>query len=516
MPSRRALVALVLAGFVAFALAACGDNGGGAKRAPTVSSAVTATGSLTSTMPPAIDRRGSKPNIVFVLTDDLSLDLLRYMPRVQQMARQGASFQNYFVTDSLCCPSRSSIFTGEFPHDTGVFTNSGADGGIGAFYSHGNEQNGFNIRLQQAGYRTALMGKYLNGYLTAASPVPATFVPPGWDAWDVAGNGYHEFNYALNENGRLQRYGHQPRDYLVDVMAAKGAGFIADAARANRPFFLELATFAPHAPYVPAPRYRGTFPLLEAPRPPSYDTLPTAAPSWLAGRPPLNALQEVTINRAYRKRVRDVQGVDDMITRIETALQQAHLLRNTYVVFSSDNGYHMGEYRLMPGKQTAFDTDIHVPLVIDGPGVPAGVRTRATVQNIDLAPTFEQIAGVPGAGDGHSVMATLAGGTPSGWRNAALVEHHGPDFDFAHDPDAQAASRGDPTTYEAMRTAAFTYVEYRDGEREYYDLHTDPEELHNVYAGLPSGTKTRLHAELGRMEGCHSASACWAAEHVSL
>ena len=131
-----------------------------------------------------------RPNIVFVLTDDLSMDLVRFMPEVQALATRGATFDNYFVSDSLCCPSRSSIFTGKFPHDTGVFANGGADGGIGAFYANGNEETSFNIALQQAGYRTAMMGKYLNGYLQDRSPVPGTYVPPGWSEWDVAGWGY--------------------------------------------------------------------------------------------------------------------------------------------------------------------------------------------------------------------------------------------------------------------------------------------------------------------------------------
>ncbi len=120
---------------------------------------------------------------MFVLTDDLSMDLVRFMPQVQALESRGMSFENYFVTDSLCCPSRASIFTGNFPHDTGVFENAGVDGGITAFHSHGDEQSTFNIALQRAGYRTAMMGKYLNGYLQgpARSPVPGTFVPPGWN-----------------------------------------------------------------------------------------------------------------------------------------------------------------------------------------------------------------------------------------------------------------------------------------------------------------------------------------------
>src|ERR1700744_6298723 len=251
----------------------------------------------TNTGVPASLRPGpNHPNIVFVLTDDLSMDLLPYMPQVHQLQQTGMTFSNYFVSDSLCCPSRSSIFTGEFPHDTGVFTNAGPFGGLTAFYNHDDEDRTFNIALHDEGYRTAMMGKYINGYLERRSPIPATAIPPGWSEWDVAGWGYREFNYRLNIDGTIHHFGHAPRDYLTDVIARRGVHFINRSARMNRPFFLELATFAPHTPYVPAPRYRHTFPGLMAPRPPSFDVLPTNPPSWLAGHPPLTAHQIAKIN----------------------------------------------------------------------------------------------------------------------------------------------------------------------------------------------------------------------------
>src|SRR5690349_6855436 len=167
------------------------------------------------------------PNIVFVLTDDLSWNLVQYLPQVRQLQSQGLTFNDYVVADSLCCPSRSSIFTGRFPHDTGVFTNGGDDGGFGYFHSHGEEANTFATALQAKGYRTAMMGKYLNGYLPADHQGGTTpYVPPGWTEWDVAGNGYPEFIYNLNENHTVVHYGSQPADYLTDVLARKGAAFI--------------------------------------------------------------------------------------------------------------------------------------------------------------------------------------------------------------------------------------------------------------------------------------------------
>lgn len=456
------------------------------------------------------------PNIVFVLTDDLSMNLLRYMPQVQALRARGLTFRNYFVTDSLCCPSRASIFTGNLPHDTGVYANVGRRGGIRAFYAHGDEYNTFNLALQNAGYRTAMMGKYLNGYLQGPkrSPVSDRYVPPGWNRWDVAGFAYAEFHYQLNQNGHLQGYGGAPRDYLTSVLARKGVSFIDSSAARHRPFFLEVATFAPHDPYTPAPQDVHKFPGLVAPRSPAFDALPTDPPRWLSGHQPLSSDQLGRINAAFRMRVQAVQGVDRLLTGLEEALARHHQLRNTYVVFSSDNGLHMGDYRLMPGKLTAFDTDIHVPLVIAGPGIPAGATTSAFAENIDLAKTFEAMAGTSSPCDGHSLQALFHGGIPRHWRNAVLIEHRGP-ATSALDPDHQTPASGNPTSYEAMRTPNFLYVEYLDGEREFYDLRSDPYELHNLAGRLSTAQLDRLHRELGRLEGCHTGRTCWAAEHVA-
>ncbi len=182
-----------------------------------------------------------------------------------------------------------------------------------------------------------------------------------------------------------------------------------------------------------------------------------------------------------------------MIRKIEKALAAHGQLRNTYIVFSSDNGLHTGEYRLNPGKLTAFDTDIHVPLVIAGPGVPQGASSDAMAENVDLAKTFEGIAGTAMDSDGHSLLPVMGGVTPADWRNAILVEHHGPDLDGGgdSDPDSQDHLSGNPPSYEAMRTPHYLYVEYRDDEREFYDLRTDPYELHNLVSSLSAAQLAR-------------------------
>ncbi|MEA2148154.1 MAG: N-acetylglucosamine-6-sulfatase [Solirubrobacteraceae bacterium] len=473
----------------------------------------------TNTTPGGAPVAATPPNIVFVLTDDLSMDLVQYMPHLVGLQSAGMTFSNYFVSDSLCCPSRSSLFTGQFPHNTGVFSNYGNDGGFRIFHRLGNEQRTFALGLQRQGYRTAMMGKYLNGYLAGAradgSPtaLPASYIPPGWNEWDVAGWGYNEYNYRLNQDGRVRYYAHRPQDYLTNVIGGLGNRFISHSVAIGKPFFLELATFAPHAPYIPARQDRRSFPGLTAPRPPSFDRLPTGAPLWLAIHKPLRARQIVRIDRAFRRRVQSVQAVDRMIASIQQTLQARGVANDTYIVFSSDNGLHTGEYRLMPGKLTAFDTDIHVPLIVAGPGVPAGSTSPAMTENIDLAETFTAIAGTSISGDGHSLLKLLHGLHPRDWRNAILVEHHGSDLNGA-DPDFQQPVAGAPRTYEAIRTDNFLYVQYNDGESEYYNLRTDPFELHNLSASLTERDLLHLHADIARLQACHGSEQCWRAMHV--
>ena len=175
-------------------------------------------------------------------------------------------------------------------------------------------------------------------------------------------------------------------------------------------------------------------------------------------------------------------------------------------MFSSDNGLHMGEHRLMPGKLTAFDTDIRVPLIVTGPGVPAGRTVSDMAENIDLCPSFEQLGGarVPANVDGRSLVALLHGRPASNWRRAILVEHHGRVFD-AGDPDLPTQGSGNPPSYEAIRTPQSLYVEYGDGEREYYDLRADPFELRNIASGLSPAHARKLHRTLLRIEDCHGA-----------
>ncbi|MFE5815673.1 sulfatase [Streptomyces sp. NPDC056479] len=479
-----------------------------------VSGASTSTASVPATTQPAAATAANRPNIVFVLTDDMSSNLLQYMPEVQKLQSQGMTFSDYVVSNSLCCPSRSSIFTGRYPHNTGVLSNEGPNGGFGAFHDNGQERDTFATALKAKGYRTAMMGKYLNGYSpedTVDRQKP--YVPPGWSQWDVVGGGYEGYDYKLAHNHRIEKHGHRPKDYLTDVLSRKGNAFVRKSAAANKPFMLEIALFTPHGPSTPAPRDEQAFPGLKAPRSPAFNKLPSDAPGWLARQDRLTQSEKHTINRKFRNRARSLQSIDRMIGELRTTLTRAGVADDTYIVFSSDNGFHLGEYRLKAGKQTAFDTDVRVPLVIAGPGVAAGRTSNAQVSNIDFAPTFQRIGGaaVSSDVDGHSLLPLLDGGSDANWRTANLIEHRHA-VEGPGDPDNDGSESISPPDYHALRTDSYTYVEYAGGAREYYNLRNDPYQLHNRAGSLSRARLAKLHDALERLKDCRG-DGCWSAGH---
>jgi arylsulfatase A-like enzyme len=319
----------------------------------------------------------------------------------------------------------------------------------------------------------------------------------------------------LNQTGNVVSYGGQPKDYLTDVISGLGSQFIKDAAGAGSPFLLELATFAPHAPYTPAPRHATMFPGLQVPRTPAYDARPgPAAPAWLKAMPALDQAGKDKLDAGYRLRAQAVQAIDEMIASLQATLAATGHDKDTFIVFSGDNGYHMGEYSLHAGKQTAFDTDINVPLIVTGPGVPAGTVVDAVTENIDLCPTFSDLGltAPPATAAGKSLVPFFLGQKPADWRNVALIEHHG--TDDPSDPDSEPGS-GDPPTYEAIRLQDEVYVEYSTGEKEYHDVSKDPYELTNSYGALPQTKSDALHTTLVAARSCTDAASCWAAQHYT-
>jgi arylsulfatase A-like enzyme len=501
-------------------------------------------GGSTAGAPPASTK---KPNIVFVLTDDL--DLTSYASSPQRfpqfhdlMVEQGTTFRNAFVTDSLCCPSRASILRGQYVHDHGVEDNLPPNGGFEHWQELGRDTSTIGTWMHAAGYRTALYGKYLNGYPHTVAP---TYVPPGWDDWasPSAGNPYAEYNYQLNDNGKLEDHGAEPSDYLVDVLRRKSTAFI-DQHAGKQPFFLYVAPYVPHQPATPAPRYVHAFPNVKAPRPPSYDQADVSnEPAYVRDRPPLPPAVQRFDDRLYRRRLQSMLAVDDLLAGIVHSLQRTHQLDDTYIVFTSDNGFHLGEHRLPFGKQSPYDTDIHVPLTIRGPGVPAGKTVDGFAREIDLAPTFAAWghASVPSFVDGVSLAPQLTGTrAPASTPKDVLVEHYAsgdpaaraarkgrgapapadPDDD-TNPPDTGTPARGPAAAlkiarrqlvavaippYAALRTDRYLYVEYATGEKQLFDERTDPNEIHNLAATADAALLARLSQRLAALRACSGAS----------
>ena len=458
----------------------------------------------------------ARPNIVFILTDDqdLLLNSMSYLPAVRSLiAEQGLSFTNDYVPLSLCCPSRASILTGEHTHNHQVYTVTPPDGGNERYLDLGHEDANLGTALHAAGYRTALLGKYLNGYPRGSD---ATHVPPGWDEWDVPifGAAYNEFDYTMNQNGTLIQHGHAAADYLTDVMAVRARQLIRSAAADKVPFFLYLASYAPHRPSTPAPRHAKLFPGVRVPRTPSFNEADVSdKPSTLHNQPLLSKADIADLDAQYRLRLQALQAVDEMVASVVLSLRNTGQLDNTYIIFTSDNGYHMGQHRMKAGKYTPYEEDIRVPLLIRGPGVPAGRTVDALVENVDFAPTIAELAGatLDTPYDGRSLVPLLSGGAvvPASWRRAVLLEQ----FTFTEQPESpygilepsENSLEDGPVehpTHIGLRTPAYKYIEYATQEREYYDLVHDPYELQNLAKRMPAKFLDRLSTIVRALSTC--------------
>ncbi len=439
-----------------------------------------------------------KPNLVIILTDDQDLSSLAYMPKtLELLGAQGMTFRNYFVPLSLCCPSRATLLTGLYAHNHKVFTNFPPDGGFERFEAQGHEEKTLATALHDAGYRTALIGKYLNGYPRKDD---LTHIPPGWDEWvsPVKGSAYAAYRYTVNDSGKLVKHASKAEDYMTDMLSKKATAFVRGSG--SQPFFLYLATYAPHKPATPAKRHVGLFPGLKAPRTPSFNEAAVGdKPVHIRKLKRLKPEQIAAIDTLYRKQVLSLQAVDEAIAALINTLRETGQLDNTFIVFTSDNGFHMGQHRLEPGKYTAYEPDVHVPLLVRGPGVPAGVEVNALTSSVDLAATFAELAGaaLPVEPDGRSLVPFLQGETPETWRQAVLLEQ----FKYPVSPPDDDATADNPA-HVGLRTESFKYVEYGTGEREVYDLRNDPDELLNLRDRLPLAWLAQLSQRAKALASC--------------
>jgi N-acetylglucosamine-6-sulfatase len=449
-----------------------------------VAAIVRAAGGGASTGSGIVIAKTTRPNVVVILTDDQRWDTLWSMPHVHALLQEhGVTFANSFVSDSLCCPSRASILTGDYAHTTGVYDNHAPNGGEPRFRKSGDQASTLATWLHHAGYETGLFGKYLNAYRGG--------VPPGWDRWtsfETVGhrkrNGpypeaaaYHDYDVYTNAPGACGsepacRLPHSVSAYSTVYFGNATTRFI-DTAPANRPIFAYYAPYAPHAPSFPQRRYAGRFANLKPYRPPSYDEANMSdKPSWMRALPRFTTLYDRQIDADRRAQYETLVTVDNEVAAIVGALRRTHRLAHSVILFASDNGVSWGEHRLKAAtKQTAYDEDLRVPLVVRYEPYTSTPRVdRHLVVNVDWAPTLAAIAGAAHPPvEGRSFAPLLGDGrlaTP--WRTQFLIEH------------LNGVPPSIVPTFCGIRSTRYMYAYYQGGQQELYDLRRDPYELTNI------------------------------------
>jgi N-acetylglucosamine-6-sulfatase len=447
----------------------------------------------------AAQPRPDTPNVVFVMTDDQTVADLEQMPKTRRLVgERGASFDNFIVSFPLCCPSRASFLTGRYAHNSGVLSNSPEHGGG---YAAMQQRHTIAAWLRAAGYRTASVGRYLNFY----GVLDPTEVPPVWDEWYVppGPSTYIVFDYELNENGELVSYGSEPGDYQTDVFARHARRFVRENAGADHPFFLSVTPLAPHgenderAPSRfegprPAPRHRGELRDLELPGKPSLEDRDRSdRPSALEASDELSERFRERMEGSNRRRGRSLLAVDDLVAGLVRELRRADALDDTYIFFTSDNGFLLGEHGLK-GKITPYDEVVRVPLLVRGPGIEAGGRHEGMAANIDIAPTVAELAGAEPTRrvDGISLVPALEGGRALPERDILLEN-----LDESGVPKQPL--------YAGIRNRRFSYVEYEPRGVELYDMRDDPHQLRNL-AGDPDhrADERRLARRLAELRDC--------------
>ncbi len=492
---------------------------------------------------------GKRPNILVVMTDDEALADVAHMPHVRKLlADRGTSFTNAVDSFPLCCPARATFITGQYAHNHGV---------AGNFYPYGwygmkHRRNILPAWLQKAGYRTALIGKWLNGY--GAKDAHGE-IPHGFDIWrgllDVSA--YDYFNFIMNINGKLKIWGdkdfarnlvkfanievtpgdrtiadvlnyahslfapgdfgsEKTKDYSPDVTGATAQRIVRRQRHSRKPFFVWWSPAAPHREDVattilgrpgadprPAPRYRKRSEHFVLPRPPSFNDSDPADPDNLVAKlPKMTDAQIHQLELDYQGRLGSLLAVDDHVAKLVRILKRTDQYRNTLIVFVSDNGWVQGQHRIQGDKFTPYEESIHVPFILSGPGIPKDRTISKQVSNIDFASTLLDAAGAkPGrVQDGISLLPVTRhpGRAP---RRAIELEATAPLF----------AADGFPMSYDkpytGVRTNRYKYVVWSYGAKELYDLRKDPYEIHNVVADPAySAIRARLAHKLAKLRDC--------------
>ncbi|KAL4794754.1 arylsulfatase [Aspergillus venezuelensis] len=452
------------------------------------------------------------PNFLFIMTDDqdLKLDSLSYMPLVaKHMQDKGMSFDNHFVTTALCCPSRVSLLTGRQAHNTNVTDVHPPWGGYPKFISQGFNSNYLPIWMQQAGYNTYYTGKLMNAQSLDNYNKPYAAGFNGSDfLLDPYTYDYMNATYIRNHNEPVSYLGR----HTTEVLTEKAMGFLEDALAGERPFFLTVTPIAPHSNMngtygggagplwmdepIPEERHKHLFPNAKVPRTANFNPKEPTGVSWINKLPYRNESVIDYNDHYYRQRLRALQGVDELVDSLISRLENSPEIDNTYIIYTSDNGFHISQHRLPPGKTCAFDEDIRVPFFIRGPGIPAGQSQDIVTTHIDIAPTLFNLAGMPLRDDFDGTPMSIAG------VEGTLHEHVAVEYWGQAMLEGGLSNLGTPTvpnnTYKAVRIISqeynLFYSVWCNNEHELYDLNADPYQVNNLHphASRPANLTTLL------------------------
>ncbi len=448
--------------------------------------------------PEVLAQTQQRPNIVYILTDDLDTYTLNRMETTRSLlADQGVTFKNATFSDPLCCPSRATMQRGQYPHNTHILTNQLPHGGFETFRTRELHRSTYATWLDAAGYQTGYFGKYMNGY----EDYPG-FVPLGWDRWYA---GLVPMKHQFSADGRVVSHENQTFDQTV---ASKGLQFIENRAPSNAPFIVAFNFFAPHYPAEHPASLQKLYRRAELPVDPSFSEADVSdKPRWVRALDQVDPTEHKALTELHRDRLRSVEYVDRTVANIVGAVARSGELDNTYFVFWADNGFHLGQHRLEKqttgGKLSPYTHDVELPMYMRGPGIPAGKVSEEMVSNVDIAPTFADMgaASIPSFVDGRSML-PLAKGEPTTWRNFAYS---------AAWPKSEGVIGNYMKNWRQIRTTEFSYHYYpRTGEEELYDLKADPYQLKNLlYVGGISDEEAAIKAkykELSeRMSTCSGA-----------
>ncbi len=462
----------------------------------------------------------SEPNVVVIMTDDQTLLDLRQkyrgrpvMPNTLKLiAARGAEFKNAYDGYPLSCPSRMTFLTGRYAHNHGVTTNRKPGFNYCADFS--DRSHTLPIWMHDAGYHTGHMGRYLNGY----GYNNKDFVPPGYDEWHAPvgfeqGTSATYYGYYMNDNGVISARHPTDSDYFTDRINSLAVDFVNSA---PEPFFVHVAHRAPHEdahdPVGPEPaaKYRGTLKGIKVPKGPAFDEKNISdKPAYLRGAHRLIPAQRKKLGKRNERRLESLRSVDEGVKQIIDALQSSGRLDNTYVIFLSDNGFFRGEHRITKGKLLAYEPSSRVPLLIRGPGIPAGSRPKALVTNVDVAATILDAANAQATTplDGESLL-PFARNPKKRSKRALLIESYALTIDDSGKLAGASFIPKKLQKYQAIRVGRWKYIRLlRTHEQELYNIKADPAELHNLAHDKRYGAVLAFFRHrLKRLAKCEGAS----------